>query len=793
MSDHRGSDKKTIVGITEKLKKRQIVLFVGAGISVDSGLPLSRELKVAYFISLLRGTDPSVLRIYNKAREIIRRSLARTMMESVLKLIWDNIGKERTIEALSLFKKGEPNHNHRLIADLVARNFVEHIFTTNFDCCTEKALDEKGYKENINGLFNKMNSYRVLSDNDDFKVGSGITIYKLHGSITTPDTIITTLDQVGKGLGSRKREVLQSLLDSHDFLFLGWSDNDIDITPILYSGNKKFYWSYHKTDANGPIRSLIEAHHGAAIKHRDLVRSISDILHCNVTMEPQGKKIGINRDWAKSIDPFLKMLVVGSILREIRLYKEARMVYDHLLGKIAPSSDIRGLAFHEIGYILLDIGKLSQAIKALSLAKEIFKRFGKQRNELITNNNIGLAYLKLGESKTALKLFSANLALCKHLKDNQLLAMTYSNIGSVHYYIGRWDRASHFYTNALERCKEAGDIRNEIQTCASIGGVALRMGNWESSLRNYNDALILSEKIGDISSQVKVRVDIGILNSQIGDIEKALDCYRIAGDLAQKANLTLEMGIVESNIGRLRFDVGEIDEAFLRYDSARPLLEEAGSKHHLAELHLNMGLGFLFRAELEEALACFRKAAAYSKQSHYHHNLAQCCANIGSVYYRKGELEKSLQYYKASIKAFSRLGLIPKQEIAKVKTNMANILSDLKQYSYANQLLREAFAIFNDLGDNLGVSQIHSGLGTIMNEKGEHISALKHHFKSVEFSEKVQDRLGIVQSYINIGVSYRELGKLHEARFFLNKGLGLAMDINAAYEADIIKSILMEL
>jgi hypothetical protein len=78
----------------------------------------------------------------------------------------------------------------------------------------------------------------VLRSDADLEVipRGALPLIKIHGSIDEPDSIITTLQQVGRGLTPSKGKVLKRLLNRDVFLFLGWSDSDIDLSPALMGG-----------------------------------------------------------------------------------------------------------------------------------------------------------------------------------------------------------------------------------------------------------------------------------------------------------------------------------------------------------------------------------------------------------------------------------------------------------------------------------------------------------------------------------------------------------------------------
>ena len=108
------------------------------------------------------------------------------------------------LKILDIFKGGEPNANHILIARLAKNGYLRTIFTTNFDLLIEKALEKEGLK--------KKKDFDVYYDEEQFStidfdnMQDGIVrIFKIHGSIDNIDSIRTTMSAIASKILSDKR------------------------------------------------------------------------------------------------------------------------------------------------------------------------------------------------------------------------------------------------------------------------------------------------------------------------------------------------------------------------------------------------------------------------------------------------------------------------------------------------------------------------------------------------------------------------------------------------------------
>lgn len=138
----------------------------------------------------------------------------------VMEIIYDVIG-DLLLNVLELLKTESINLNHLIIAKLAKAGFLDCVLTTNFDCLIEIACEQQKVP------------VRVVSSSqeyaEDFGPKDGLTIYKLHGTIDKPETLIATINNVARGFDKDKLHVLTRLLSKYYILFLGYSGNDFAI------------------------------------------------------------------------------------------------------------------------------------------------------------------------------------------------------------------------------------------------------------------------------------------------------------------------------------------------------------------------------------------------------------------------------------------------------------------------------------------------------------------------------------------------------------------------------------
>jgi hypothetical protein len=188
--------------LVEQLDKGNVVLFVGAGLSIGAGLsgwgalvrPLAK--RIGY------GGDDLL-----KAAQYYENRKGRHTLISYLRDHLDTVGIE-------------PTQNH----DLLTRLPVNILFTTNFDDLLERAYRKAGRPVNL----------VVGATELPFWDESRVNLVKLHGTCDRPGSIVITEQDYHTVYRSNAlvMQQLNALLAIKTFLFLGYSVSDPDFNQI---------------------------------------------------------------------------------------------------------------------------------------------------------------------------------------------------------------------------------------------------------------------------------------------------------------------------------------------------------------------------------------------------------------------------------------------------------------------------------------------------------------------------------------------------------------------------------
>lgn len=191
--------------LAESLHRRNVVLFIGAGLSIGAGLPgwadlirpLARAVGARWPADEASLTSDHLL----SAAQHYENQRGRHALIQHLRGVLDTTGIQ-------------PTPVHQLIASLPVRV----IFTTNYDDLIERALREAGQRPNV----------IVSTPELAFWSEEHIQVIKLCGDLQRPENIVITQRDFNIYFATRPRlaERLRTTLEIKTALFLGYSLQD---------------------------------------------------------------------------------------------------------------------------------------------------------------------------------------------------------------------------------------------------------------------------------------------------------------------------------------------------------------------------------------------------------------------------------------------------------------------------------------------------------------------------------------------------------------------------------------
>lgn len=193
-----------LLRIQQASRTNKLVVFVGAGVSQNSGIPTWNNL-----ISSMMEELPSEL---SKENDVLK----------LAQMYKDSRGHKEYMDKIKnvlLYNKAVPNPLHKSI---IALNPC-HIITTNYDDLVEQELA------------NEFKQYDIIREDKDIpQMDNQHCLVKMHGDYTTDNIVLTEKDYFEyKNNFPLIRAFVQSLFASKLVLFVGFSFADLNLKMIM--------------------------------------------------------------------------------------------------------------------------------------------------------------------------------------------------------------------------------------------------------------------------------------------------------------------------------------------------------------------------------------------------------------------------------------------------------------------------------------------------------------------------------------------------------------------------------
>lgn len=549
--------------ISKSIREKELVLFCGAGISKNSGLPLANELK-----EQILGKLP----INEEGRNEIMNS--NLPFEAFIEALQENTDISKILD---LFEDGKPNTNHILIARLAKHGYIKTIFTTNFDLLIEKALEKEGLRKNkdFEMYYDEEQFARIDFEDIDDEL---IRVFKIHGSVEDKESIRATLKAVAsKTLSEKRMGLIRHIFSTgrhKKVLILGYSCSDeFDITPQIQSINEDHkevtFVDHSNKEETDNIKAKIDKNPfkrfpGKRIKCNtdNFIEGIWDSLkefvgEYNPVDSEAGWEMQVD-EWAKGLEDDkgyqLKYLVVGSMFYDISNFKRAIEGYE----------------------------------KSLEIAIAIGYKIG----EAGCYTNLGTVYGKLGNFKVAIKYYKKASGIFKELKYKAGVAGCITNLGSAYCSLKHFKRSIKYHKESLGIFKEIGDKGGELACYTNLGTAYDCSGDFKSAVEYHKKSLGIAEEIGAKVEESICCTNLGAaygssedFNRAIELIERSLEIKKTIGDKAGEAGCYTNLGAAYGSLGNFKKET----EYYL---NAEKIFEDTGQVHHLKDLYYNLSLAY---------------------------------------------------------------------------------------------------------------------------------------------------------------------------------------------------------
>lgn len=487
-------------------------------------------------------------------------------------------------EAFRDVQRGSPNINHFYIAQMAKDRHISHIMTTNIDHFLEDALEEVEV------------SYKVYCANEEFKSfdfddEDHFHLFKLHGCISDPQTILEFAAE-NYSLHYSKIKVLDFLLSSYRFLFLGYSGIDFQKDPdYLKMEQRKFkeiVWTALKEEHIPPQIRNFAAHSGDKtsivlgalpqlfyesiapkdhIKHEN--KEINNVC-CDTFLEEMLNKWVLN-----SLRPEQCLYILGQLFQYTGNSKKALRYYEASKNIALQREQHQFVSkiFDAIGDVYGKQKDHEQAIRIRHQAKKIARKYSYTKNLGVYYRKIGNEYFYKDDKEQALKYYELSLRIAKKLYDQKSLLKLF--IAYAQFYITQreYQKAKEYFIKARELAIEFDNKTLEMflwlhEACCSVKLQNVQKGLQACLNIEKNASLFCNQRFVAYLQKI-----IGDIYQNIKDYDYAMEYYKKALCYYKMYDNRRAMSIILKCIGNLH-STNSSHEALEYYDKSVEILRD---------------------------------------------------------------------------------------------------------------------------------------------------------------------------------------------------------------------------
>lgn len=213
-----GLDKEIIQEILERITEEKLILFIGAGVSANVGIPTWNEL--INTLSKELGYDSEVFNLLGDNLELAEYySLIKDKNLNIVRDHFEGIENEEDIKNNDIYK-------------YLTKLNVKTIYTTNYEKVLEIAFKHKYGEDKVDSIYD----LKTLESSDENKY----RIIKFHGDIDKIEDIVLTQSSYYDRYDFEKIMdiLLRSDILTKSILFLGYGFGDNNLKYMLYKLNK---------------------------------------------------------------------------------------------------------------------------------------------------------------------------------------------------------------------------------------------------------------------------------------------------------------------------------------------------------------------------------------------------------------------------------------------------------------------------------------------------------------------------------------------------------------------------
>jgi tetratricopeptide (TPR) repeat protein len=262
-----------------------------------------------------------------------------------------------------------------------------------------------------------------------------------------------------------------------------------------------------------------------------------------------------------------------------------------------------------IGFVLLELGRLGDAIEHCLRSIELCREAGLRHCEAHSVANLGAALLERGHPVEAIEQLTTALRMFRSLGEMNAGLEVLHRLANAYQMTGRVEPALELAREALDSARRTGNRRAQAMSMSALGLTLHMTGKFTEAMRCFDETLATIGEVRHLRTRLWVLIGGAMAMSSVGRLEEALVTGRRALELATPLPLYRARALMLlAHLLIARGGESEMADAYALAVEAQEIYQEAGNPTGNAwSLHA-MAKVRKYRGDTETADALSREA-----------------------------------------------------------------------------------------------------------------------------------------------------------------------------------------
>ncbi|HYF77020.1 MAG TPA: CHAT domain-containing tetratricopeptide repeat protein [Symbiobacteriaceae bacterium] len=269
---------------------------------------------------------------------------------------------------------------------------------------------------------------------------------------------------------------------------------------------------------------------------------------------------------------------------------------------------VRALALRTLGNSLRALGRLPEALAAVTEAESLFRKAGDEIEWARTINSALPILVQLDRNQVAIKAARTALNLLLKNGERGSAARLLNNMGAMYGNLGRPLDALKCFTQGEELAKETGQPDYEARLQANRTLILQQLGRYRESLTSCAKALRYWLRRGMTVAAARALQSGGIALLNLGHFGKALRRFSRARSLFESQSSARDVAVCDLYIAACYLELNRYDQMLARTRRVAEVLDAVQHGFQHAWVHLYEGVAFARTGRTDEA----RRSLAYA-------------------------------------------------------------------------------------------------------------------------------------------------------------------------------------